>query len=61
MSTGDGVITSPLGPDKEIPDVGFAVTLFDGLKRHQPLATALVSNNLQLLGMSVNMLALISS
>jgi len=43
MTADDGVLTSPLGPDKDIPDIGFAVTLFDGLKRHQPSATALVS------------------
>ena len=44
MSADGGIITSPLGPDKEIPDFGFAVTLFDGLKRHQRSATALVSH-----------------
>lgn len=41
-SADDGVITSPLGPDKDIPSTAFAVTLFDGLKRHRPSATALV-------------------
>ena len=42
-SAEEHIITSPLGTDKEIPETGFAVTLFDGLKNHQPSATALVS------------------
>jgi len=41
LSLEEGVLTSPLGPDKEIPDVGFAVTLFDGLEGHED-STALV-------------------
>ena len=43
MGADERVLTSPLGPDKEIPDIGFGVTLFDGLRRHKPTATALVS------------------
>jgi len=39
----EGVITSPLGADKDISEAGFAMTLFDGLKRHLPTATALAS------------------
>jgi len=41
LSEDEGVLTSPLGPDKEVPNTGFAVTLFDGLSSHQG-ATALV-------------------